>query len=126
MKSAVGSSKEAGTSARKSAATSAENVSSKLMPINGDGVGFPGLSGVDCPFSVSAGIPLAGGLDEISELLNAAYELLGPIEAKHENDGLAGVRYLIVSAESIATSLKRGFESHPLSKDDDGYHAPIS
>ena len=91
--------------------------------INGEAVGFPGIGdSIDCPFNVSADIPLAGALREADVLLTAAWGILLKQADEQDSYELRGCAHLVMSASALITSLSRGFDGHPLSQGDDGYH----
>lgn len=92
--------------------------------INGEALGFPGITGsIDCPFRVTKGVPLIGALQEASALLMSAWETVRRIAKETDNAELAGSAFLVNAADSLIVSVARGFEKHSLAKGDDGYHA---
>lgn len=68
-------------------------------------------------------MPLAGGLDEAAQLLDAAHHLLTFIEDKEDRADIRGSLFLIGAAAAVIASLQRGFAEHPLAQGADGYHA---
>lgn len=98
-----------------------------VPPIKGQAVGYGGPAlAVDCPFNVTSGIPLGGGLKEADELLNAAAEQLRVVirgDGEFEPEYLRGVHFLVSSAGALISALQRGFDEHPMAREPDGYHA---
>lgn len=96
----------------------------ELETINGESIGFPGITlNIDSPFAVTDGVPLGATLEEASQLLNSAWSAVRRIAEDTGDDELRGSAFLINAADALITSLLRGFQKHPMSKGADGYHA---